>query len=420
MLAPEGMLRVAHFTDTWLPRRDGVVTALQTLTSVMDDLGHTSVVVVPRHHEQTADAGTLRLPSLPCGIAQFRLAAWPRSRHVDRVAEWAPDLLHVHSPGPIGLLGIVAARALDLPLVLTYHTDLSAYAQAYRLPPHMLHGVLRAYAHKLGVPKPHVARCRTRQAQRSAVVDAGTRLLYGCADTVLIPTRAVLDRSGLSGMCPNLRIVPTGVAAPAAPPGARAAFRQRHGIGTDERVVLFVGRVNREKGIDLLAAAFSRLRHLVPQARLVLVGATHDERWLHAQLDGAGVTDRTVRTGELAPAGVAEAYAAADVFAFPSRTDTQALVVQEAALAGLPTVLADPALHGSGPMSGTALLAASGPDAYAAALAQLLADPALAASFGAAARRRAEQNTPQAYARRMTAVYTETLQRAGRLARMTA
>lgn len=414
------MLRVAHFTDTWLPRRDGVVTALQTLTSVMGEFGHTSVVVVPRHHEQATDARTLRLPSLPCGVAQFRLAAWPRHRHVDRVAEWEPDLLHVHSPGPIGLLGIVAARALDLPLVLTYHTDLSAYAQSYRLPPHMLHGVLRIYARKLGVPKPPVARCRTRQAQRSAVVDAGTQLLYGCADTVLIPTRAVLDRSGLSGMCPHLRIVPTGVGVAAAPPGAGASFRRRHGIGAGERVVLFVGRVNREKGIDLLAAAFARLRRTVPKARLVLVGAAHDERWLRAQLDGAGVTDRTVLTGELPPAGVAEAYAAADVFAFPSRTDTQALVVQEAALAGLPTVLADPALHRSGPMSGTALLAASGPDAYAAALARLLADPAVAAAYGAGARRRAEQNTPQAYARRMTGVYTETLQRAGRLARLTA
>lgn len=420
MLAPEGMLRVAHFTDTWLPRRDGVVTALQTLTSVMDGLGHSSVVVVPRHHDQVADSGTLRLPSVPCGIAQFRLAAWPRDRHVDRVAQWAPDLLHVHSPGPIGLLGIVAARALGLPLVLTYHTDLYAYAQAYRLPLHVLHGVLRVYARKLGVPKPHVGRYRTREAQRRAVVDAGTHLLYGCADTVLIPTRAVLDRSGLSTMCPHLQVVPTGVAVPAAGPGARERFRLRHGIGPDERVVLFVGRLNREKGIDLLAAAFARLRRAVPGTRLVLVGAAHDERWLRAQLAGSGVTDHTVRTGELTPAGVAEAYAAADVFAFPSRTDTQALVVQEAGLAGLPTVLADPALHRSGPMSGTALLAAEGPEAYGAALARLLTHPALAASFAAAAHRRAEQNTPQAYARRMTGVYTETLRRTGRLTRLTA
>lgn len=420
MLAPEGKLRVAHFTDTWLPRRDGVITALRTLTSVMDGLGHASVVVVPRHHEQAADSSTLRLPSVPCGIARFRLAAWPRHRHVDRVARWAPDVLHVHTPGPIGLLGIVAARTLGLPLVLTYHTDLYAYAQAYRLPPHVLHGVLRCYARRLGVPKPHVARSRTREEQRRAVVDAGTHLLYGCADTVLIPTRAVLERSGLSGTCPHLQVVPTGVAAPVVPPGARARFRHRYGIGADERVVLFVGRVNREKGIDLLAASFARLRHAVPEATLVLVGATHDERWLRAQLHGSGVGDRTVRTGELPPTGVAEAYAAADVFAFPSRTDTQALVVQEAALTGLPAVLADPALHGSGPMSGTALLASGGPEAYAAALAQLLVDPALAASFGAAARRRAEQNTPQAYARRMTGVYTEALRRGGRLARLTA
>src|SRR5690606_13538944 len=325
MAAPPGSLRVAHFTDTWVPRRDGVVTALQTLTTAMDERGHESLVVVPRHHDQPTADSLLRLPSVPCGIAQFRLGAWPRDRHVERVARWRPSLLHVHTPGPIGLLGVMAARTLGLPLVLTYHTDLCAYADAYRLPPHVLAGILRAYAHKLGVPVPRKDHSWSPKVYRRAVVDAATRMFYGSADTVIVPTDAVLRRCGVTSSFPRLRVVPTGVALPPVRASARRGFRSRYGIPADAPVALFVGRLNREKGIDLLTAAFGEVVRTVPDARLVLVGSSHDTRWVDKLLRVGRIADRTVRTGQLSPFEVAEAYAAADVFAFPSRTDTQGL-----------------------------------------------------------------------------------------------
>lgn len=412
------VLRVAHFSDTYVPRRDGIVTAVQTLTAAMAEAGHSSLTVVPRHPDQPDDPGLLRLASVPCGVAQFRLAAWPRNRHVERIAQWLPNVVHVHTPGPVGLLGVLTARRLGLPLVQTYHTDLHAYAEAYRIPTKVVQGLLRAYARRLGSPKPTPARDVPRSQRRDAVVDACTDLLYGEADAVLVPTPAILTRYRLPVGEERIHLAPAGITLPKVSASARLDFRSRYGIGADEPTVLFVGRVNREKGIDLLAEAFGKVAVQVARARLVLVGAVYDQRWVNRLLSQAGITERTVVTRQLPPEEVAEAYAAADLFAFPSLTDTQGLVVQEAALAGLPAVLADPALHSSGPLAGSGVLAEADPDSYADAIIGLLTDADRRVRLGREAQALAEENTPATYARRMEEIYLQAMQRAASAVRL--
>jgi glycosyltransferase involved in cell wall biosynthesis len=173
--------------------------------------------------------------------------------------------------------------------------------------------------------------------------------------------------------------------------------------------VLYVGRVNREKGIDLLLPAFARVLARRPDARLVLVGAVYEPRWLAHLLRSAGpaVAARTVLVGEQPRPIVAAAYGAARVFAFPSRTDTQALVLQEAALAGVPAVVVDALLHGGGPMRGHTVFAEPTPDDFGTAVADLLDDPARAAAIAAAAARQVARYTPGAYAATIHSVYRQ-------------
>ena len=137
-----------------------------------------------------------------------------------------------------------------------------------------------------------------------------------------------------------------------------------------------------------------------PDARLVLVGAVYEPRWLHGLLREAGahVSDRVVLAGEQPQRVVAAAYHAASVFAFPSCTDTQALVLQEAALAGRPVVMVDPVLHAAGPLRGRAVLAAADPDAFGDAVADLLDDGAGPARSPPPPPDRAASHTPARYA----------------------
>jgi len=394
--------RVAHFTDTYLPRRDGVVASLQTLISGLEEQGCAGLTVVPRHPSLAGRSGLLTIGSIPCGVANLRLGTWPMARHVSRVAAWGPQLIHVHTPGPVGLLGVLAARRLGLPLVHTYHTDLHAYADAYRVPPPALKILYELYALRLGSRPPREESSRSR---RHAILDAANQLLLGDAEAVIVPTPAVLSRASLPVPPERLFLVPAAVPQRAVSPADVADFRARNGISASDRVVLFVGRVNREKGIELLLPAFARVAARFPDARLVLIGAVYERRWLDRLLGKHDLRHRVVITGQLTPDVVAAAYAGAEVFAFPSRTDTQGLVLQEAALAGVPSVLADPSLYRTGALGDAAVLAGADPDAYAEALCGLLADPVATRRLGLVARNRALVHTPEGYAATMREVY---------------
>ncbi|MFG1926622.1 glycosyltransferase [Cryptosporangium sp. NPDC048952] len=430
-------LRIAHFSDTFLPRRDGVITSIRTLAGALAERGHESVLFAPGYPSQTpVGFPVIGLPSVPCGVADLRLATWPRSRQVARVAEAAPDVIHVHTPGPAGLLGVLAAARLGLPLVQTYHTDLHAYLEAYKIPTTALRLLRAAYARRLagpaggstavfaggsmagsgsGSPARRRAALRVvrgaagawrperRSATRCGLLDAANAAFFGGTDVVVVPTAAVLRRSALPVDPSRVVQVPTGVRERPASAGAGVAFRDRYGIPGDAPLVLFVGRVNREKNVEALLAATARLASVLPDVRVALVGAVYERRWLSGLLRTHGVGDRVVTTGQLPAGAVAEAYAAADVFAFPSLTDTQGLVLQEAALAELPVVLSDTVLHAHGPLAGAAVCASG--DEFADAIAELLTDRDLAARTATACRTAALRHTPEAYGAAIESVY---------------
>ena len=417
---------VVHFTDTYLPRRDGVITSVRTLVGALGAAGHRTVTVVPRHPDQPDEKDLLRLRAVPLGLAKLRVSPWPLLDSLCHgtladLAQARPQVIHVHTPGPVGLLGVVAARRLGLPLVQTYHTDLHAYADAYRFPVPALRVGVRLYARRLDAPRPpmrsEVGRVLSRRpGRRGDAMDDYNALLLGDCEAVVVPTRAVLDRVRLPVSPERVFVVPTGVGARPAAPEAVAALRAWCGLGPEDRVVLFVGRINREKGIDLLVTAFARVAAARPEAKLLLVGARYEARWYAGLLRSVGpaVAQRVIWIGEQPAEVVAAAYGLADVFAFPSRTDTQALVLQEAAHAGLPAVIADPVLHRHGALPGVGLCAGDDPEAFASAVVRLLDDRALAKVLGDEAAVRAARHTPAQYAATMLGVYEHAM--ANRLA----
>lgn len=401
---PGASVRVAHFSDTFLPRRDGIVTSLRTLIPELRGAGHPGLLVAPGHPCQSPGEVGLALPSIPAGVADMRICP-PRLRYVGTIAAWSPALVHVHTAGTVGLLGALASRRLGLPMVATYHTDLHAYADAYRIPTSALRLMLHGYSGRLAVRCP-------RATRRAEIIDAINTLLFGAADTVVVPTEAILPRTPWLSEHPRVIVAPTGVAPVEVPAEAGEDFRARWGIPPRAPVVLFVGRVSPEKGIELLARAFSDVLRTVPDAWLVLVGAVYRPRWLRQLLEGAGVAHRTAAIGQQPSTVVGMAYSAAQVFGFPSLTDTQALVLHEAALAGVPSVLVDQALHEASLLRQSMTLARPIPAAMGSAIAALLTDPAEARSRGAYARRRAIDVHPRQHSDLMLALYRDVQARA--------
>jgi glycosyltransferase involved in cell wall biosynthesis len=241
-------------------------------------------------------------PGLEIGIPSLPVV-------VDAITEGRFDAIHVCSPGPAGVTGALVGRALGLPLVGSYHTELTAYAGL-----------------------------RSGQTQVADAMATAVSALYGACEVVLSPSPAAdaaLSQIGL----PGERVVRWD----------RGVDTSRFGRGMRERPlladainVLYCGRISREKGAELLADAFELAHASEPALHLVLAGGGPEQELLRERLGRAATF-----LGWLEGADLARAYASADIFLFPSATDTFGQVILEAQASSLPVV----AVAAGGPLS---------------------------------------------------------------------
>jgi glycosyltransferase involved in cell wall biosynthesis/predicted metal-dependent phosphoesterase TrpH len=265
------------------------------------------------------------------------------------------DAVHVCSPGPAGIAGALLARALGLPLLGSYHTELGAYARA-----------------------------RSGSGALADAVAVAVGAFYGACDVVLSPSLAADEALGLLGV-PAERVMrwDRGVDL------SRFNPELRRGDADEAIHVLYAGRITNEKGVDLLAESFLAARARNPRLHLLLAGGGPEQERLRGRL-GTSATF----LGWLEGAELAEAYAGADIFVFPSATDTFGQVILEAQASGLPVV----AVAEGGPASliedrRTGLLCAPEAAALASAVLELAGSPVLRASLAEAALRSVRART---------------------------
>ncbi len=269
-------------------------------------------------------------PGLRIGVPSLPAA-------VQTLAEGRFDAVHVCTPGPVGIAGALLARALALPLVGSYHTELSSYAAL-----------------------------RSGEQRLAAAMDMAVSAFYGACDVVLSPSPAADSALGALGV-EEQRVVrwDRGV--------DTARFLPHESQGSDGLTVMYSGRITREKGVELLADAFLLARSREPRLRLLLAGGGPEETYLRERLG-----DSATFLGWLEGDALPGAYSAADIFLFPSATDTFGQVILEAQASGLAVV----AVAEGGPVSliedrVSGLLCAADPESLAAAVLELAASPLL-------------------------------------------
>ncbi len=298
------------------------------------------------------------LPVPAYGDGSWRLGVPSVLDLLDAVAGSGARVVHAATPGPMGLAGLLVARTLGLPFVATHHTELARY-------------VLELTGDRLA----------------AGVADRAVRWFHGQADRVYAPTLATTEGLVRAGVAPErVARFTRGIDVEAfSPERAGRSMRRRLGGRDDTTVVLYVGRLSREKGVLRLAEAFRRAVALRPGLRLAVVGDGPSRGELARAL--AGTPHRFL--GPLRGAELAAAYASADVFCLPSATETFGQVVVEAGASGLPAVVADRGGAAELVAHGRSGLVVDADDAgaLAAALALLHDDPALRARLGATGRR---------------------------------
>lgn len=357
-------MRIAFFSETFLPKVDGIVNTLCYLLDYLVETGHESILFAPCSDRPENDvphyAATriVRYHSLPMPqYPEVRLGLPNRSlRH--HLQQFQPDLVHVVNPLALGLAGIWQARRLKLPVAASFHTDIAGFAT---------HWGLGAF---------------------SRPIWSSLRAVHNRADINFCPSQITAQQLSQHRF-KRVKVWSHGVDSRRFHPDKHSvAWRERLSDGEPEKpILLFVGRVSWEKRVAWLRPLLEAL----PQARLAIVGDGPARTPLTEMLAGLPV----VFTGYLRGEELAQAYASADLFVFPSPHETFGNVVLEAMASGLPLVaprsggLLDFARDGQHGL----LFEPEDQQAFTAATRQLLADPTLARQMGANGRCQAESQS---------------------------
>lgn len=365
--AAESELRLALFTDTYTPQLNGVSRTLDRLVRAIQVRGGAVRVYTTTDPEVPADAppedAIWRRPSIPFwAYPQLRMAAPVLGRAYRDVRRWRPTLIHAATPFGMGLAGRSCARALGVPLVTSYHTSFNEYAKFYRL------GVL------------------------SQPGWAFIRWFHNSGARTYVPTRAVLEELRALGL-ERLAIWGRGVESRRFHPRFRTAeWRARLGADDDTVVVAYVGRLAAEKGLDTALAAMQRIvaRRASGQPgaggpRRILFAVAGDGPYAMQCRRAAPPAPLSHFAGRLEGRALSEFYASADLFVFPSATDTFGNVLLEAMASGLPVIAADVGPTREILARGAGLTVPAGDAAaLAAAIEMLAADPERRATMAAA------------------------------------
>jgi glycosyltransferase involved in cell wall biosynthesis len=354
---PARRIRIAVVTETYPPEINGVARTVGPMVDWLLARGHAVELVRPRQRLEPARAPRPGLDeTLTAGAAVPRTQVQVGFALPGRLAAgWRaarPDLVHVVTEGPLGWAAVWAASALGIPVCSDFHTNFHSYAGHYGFG--WMQGAVTAYL----------------------------KWIHNRTVSTLVPTeqlRAELEQLGFE----RLRIAGRGVDAKLFDPARRSAeLRRQWGCADDELVAISVGRLAPEKALDLFASAVRAMQAIDPRIRVVVVGDGPERARL--QRRNPDFHFAGARVGE----DLGAHYASADVFLFPSTTETFGNVTLEAMASGLAVLAYDDAAarqHLVHAKSG--LLAARGNSRLFVQLAGLLAqDPSMRVPLGREAR----------------------------------
>lgn len=379
-------MRIAIFTEVFLPKIDGVVTRIIRTVDQLAEMGHEVMIFATGDTPETyAGFPVVRAPSFSLHRIYPEIkVGLPTPSVARKLKEFDPDIVHAVNPVFFAGYGALLAKRHNKPLLASFHTDVPAYTEALKIG---------------AVKKPATALIRAfhNRAQMNLVTSdpmLETAKEYGFRDLAVWPK--AVDTVGYH------------------PDKFSEAMREKlTGGNPDAPLLIYVGRISAEKNLGILNNVMPLLREKVPGARLAMVGAGPQFDQMKASFDPV----YTVFTGYMSGEPLAQAFASADVFAFPSQTETLGLVALESFASGVPVVGARaggiPFVIEDG-KTGLLVDKNAGASEWADAFASLLIDDSPHRPMSLAARAEAERWSWRAATERLVGYYEDCISQAGR------
>lgn len=316
-------MRIGLFSDTYPPFVNGVSTSVEVLKKALEQKGHKVYVVTVNNHfvkyDNDEKQNILRVPGIPVGIYDYRLTNVYPIKAMNKIRKWKLDIIHTHTEFGIGTFARVIAKQYNIPLVHTYHTMYEDYAYY--------------------ITKGHFDKSSKK------ILAAFTK--FYCDKTVeelIVPTEKTKELFETKyKLTDKVNVVPTGVDLQKFYRDNQdeeeiARIKKRYGLTDQDFVVLFVGRLAKEKNVMFLIDAQKKLLKTMPNAKLLIVGDGPLREELENKVNKDKLDDSIIFTGKVPFDKIGAYYACANVLTTASKTETQGLTVLEAMAAGVTPV----------------------------------------------------------------------------------
>jgi 1,2-diacylglycerol 3-alpha-glucosyltransferase len=380
----DGRLRIAIFSDSALPVLNGVSISIDSLITELRNQGHSVHLFTARHPKASkTEPNTYRFRAIETPWTKdYPLAFPPFYRMLRRFRRHEFDVIHTHTPFTIGFVGMRWGESHEIPVVSTYHTLYDRYV-------HYIPFFPRRYL-------------RFKLAKH-------TNFYYNRVDHVITPSEAALKWLRRHSVTTPATVIPT-----AALPRRffdRSEVRLGLGIPPEQRILLYVGRLAKEKNMGALFEMAAIALRANPLLRLWLVGDGPYRAECVRMARDLGIGDQVRFVGFVPRAEVDTYYAAADLFVFSSITETQGLVVQEAMNYGLPAVAVVGGGAGEGIEEGiNGFTVKNDPATFAARVLEVMSDEDLLADLSDGAVRTSRAVGTASMCDRVVEVYRQVIQ----------
>ena len=317
-------MRIALITDCYWPRVNGVTVSVQTYRDELQRLGHEVIILCPEYPAAWGavpkEDSVKRFPSMPNSVSKedrlIRPTAFPR--FIRTLEQFNPDVVHINTEITANFAARSYAKLRGYPILVTSHTDYEDYIGNYitYVPDRLLRATVRFLM----------------------------RAIYRSADVIITPSRTQEQKLKAYHIRKRFVVIPTGIAPSFRPregdevAAYRASLDSRFPSLAGRRILLFAGRLTVEKDVKFLVPVLRRVLNHRDDVALVFAGDGPARAQVEAMAQRSGLAERCVFLGYVERSELPLVYSCADVFVFPSKTETQGLCTIEAMGTGLPVV----------------------------------------------------------------------------------
>jgi len=309
-------MKIGIFTECYKPTINGVVSSIEAFRTQLEEKGHEVFIFAPRHKQAKPMANVFRVPSITLPSPKDYPIGIPYLANLHLlISQLNLDIVHTQHIFLMGGFGQNVAKKFNIPTIHTYHTMMTEYT--HYVPIKMLRGLVKKF------------------------IIIRSKRFCNRANRVIVPSHAMAEVLKSYGVKTQIEVLPTGIDLKQFKKlnlVERQRLLAKYRIPTKRKILLYVGRLASEKNLDFLLECFKDIVKKEPNAHLVLVGSGPDEEKLKSQISKLETEGSVTFTGFLPKPETNKFFGAADVFVFPSTTDTQGIVIAEAMASSVPVV----------------------------------------------------------------------------------